>query len=218
MQIKTVLLDLDGTLTDSGPGIMNSVMYAAQKLCIKVMDPSSLRCFIGPPLKEQFAEFFSLSEEESVQALAYYREYYRQKGIFENSVYKGIPALLEGIKKAGLYTAVATSKPEEFAKTIIEHFGLSSQFDFVGGSLMDGGRTNKAEVIEYVLKICHIKERDQVLMIGDREHDIIGAKAAGVHSMGVLYGYGTREELVRAGAQYLADTPQEALDIILHAQ
>lgn len=215
MEIKTVLFDLDGTLTDSGPGIMAGVQYVLKKYGMEVDDLSRLRCFIGPPLKEQFREFCGFSEEEGARAVEYYREYYRDKGIFENEVYDGIPELLQELKAAGLKVIMATSKPETFAVTIAEHFGISRYFDFIGGSLMDGSRTKKSEVIEYVLDEAGVYERSTVLMIGDRDYDILGAKEAGVHSMGVLYGYGSREELMAAGADFIVEEPQDALRYIV---
>ena len=147
--------------------------------------------------------------------MEYYREYYRDKGIFENEVYDGIPELLQELKAAGLKVIMATSKPETFAVTIAEHFGISRYFDFIGGSLMDGSRTKKSEVIEYVLDEAEVYDRSTVLMIGDRDYDILGAKEAGVHSMGVLYGYGSREELMAEGADFIVEEPQDALRYIV---
>lgn len=214
MDIKTVLFDLDGTLTDSGMGILNAVQYALKKMGVEVDDRESLREFIGPPLKEQFQKFLNISEEEGAQAVVFYREYYTDKGIFENEVYQGIPELLKALKEAGKSIVMATSKPEKFAKIIAEHFEIAPYFDFIGGSLMDGRRTKKSEVIEYVLEACNVEDRETVLMIGDRDYDILGAKTAGVHSMGVLYGYGSRAELEDAAAEYIAATPEEILQII----
>lgn len=214
MKIKTVLFDLDGTLTDSGPGIINGVQYALKKYGMEVDDLSRLRCFIGPPLHKQFEEFCGFSEEEGKRAVAYYREYYSVTGLFENEVYEGIPELLQTLRKAGIQTAMATSKPEKYALMIADHFNLTKYFDFIGGSMMDGNRTKKAEVIEYVLEACGVEDRDTVLMVGDREHDIIGAKEAGVHSAGVLYGYGTLEELEKVDAGCIIKTPAELLDVI----
>ncbi|PWJ51887.1 HAD family hydrolase [Faecalicatena contorta] len=210
MEIKTVLFDLDGTLTDSGTGITNSVNYALKKYGMEVENPSKLRHFIGPPLKEQLRVHCGISEEESNQAVAYYREYYTEKGIFENEVYEGIPELLQALKSAGKTVIMATSKPEKYAKIIADHFNISQYFDFIGGSLMDGTRTKKSEVIEYALKECKIQDRESTLMIGDRRYDIQGAKELNIHSMGVLYGYGTREELESAGADIIIKTPGEA--------
>lgn len=206
MEIKTVLFDLDGTITDSGPGILNSVQYALKKMGMEVEDREKLRRFIGPPLKEEFKKFCGLSEAEGVHAVALYREYYTEKGIFENEVYDGIPEVLKSLKEEGKTVIMATSKPEKFAKIIADHFHLTSYFDFIGGSMMDGQRTEKSEVIAYVLDACGVKDRSTVLMIGDRDYDILGAKAVGVHSMGVLYGYGSRQELENAGAEYIVET------------
>lgn len=214
MTIKTVLFDLDGTLTDSGPGIMNSVQHALKKYGMEVDDISELRSFVGPPLAKQFELFCGFSEEESKQAVEHFREYYVDKGIFENSVYEGIPEVLKTLKKKGYQLLVATSKPEHLAHIVLDHFQLSQYFDFIGGSYMDLTRTKKSEVIEYVLEQCNCTEREQILMIGDTSYDMIGAKQAGVHSMGVEYGYGTKEELVNAGAELLAKTPKDILDFL----
>lgn len=214
MQIDTILFDLDGTLTDSGEGIMNSVEYALEKYGIKVEDREQLRAFVGPPLAEQFSKFCGFSAEEGHRAVDVYREYYQEKGIFENSVYEGIPEVLETLKSRGYKICMATSKPEKYAKLIAEHFDFAKYFDVIAGSLMDGGRVNKNEVIEYVLEQCGATDREKVLMIGDRCYDIIGAKKAGTHSMGVLFGYGSREELEEAGADLIAETPADIAKLI----
>ena len=216
MKITTVLLDLDGTITDSGPGIMNSVRHALKKIGMEHASEEELRRFIGPPLKTQFMEFCGVSAEKADWLVEQYREYYKVKGIFENSVYDGIEELLKGLKAAGMKVMMATSKPEKFAKIIAEHFEFAQYFDFIGGACMDETRTKKLEVIEYVLESCGIKERDSVLMVGDRSYDIEGAHQAGMKAMGVLYGYGTMEELEIAGADYIVETPEEALNIILN--
>ncbi|HAX50786.1 HAD family hydrolase [Muricomes intestini] len=215
MEIKTVLFDLDGTLTDSGPGIINSVKYALKKCGIEVSDPDGLRSFIGPPLKEQFKWYCGFSEKESSRAVEFYREYYKEKGIFENEVYEEIPELLQTLKQAGKTIIMATSKPEYFARIIADHYHLSEYFDFMGGSLMNETRTKKSEVIEYVLEECQIQDRSSTMMIGDRDYDIKGAKESGICSMGVLYGYGSKEELENAGADIIIDEPMEAAEYIL---
>ena len=215
MNYKTAIFDLDGTVTDSGPGSMNAIRYAVKKRGLPETSEEVLRSFIGPPLKEQFIKFCGFSEEEGARAVEHYREYYRDRGIFENEVYEGVPELLRELKDAGLTVIMATSKPETFAVTIAEHFEISLYFDFIGGSLMDGRRTKKSEVIEYVLEGAGVTDRSTVLMIGDRDYDILGAKEAGVHSMGVLYGYGPREELEAAGADFLVERPEDALAYIL---
>lgn len=208
MKITTILFDLDGTLTDSGEGIMNCVRYAVEKFGMEIGE-NQLPGFVGPPLCQHFQEVCGVGEEAGKQLVSLYRERYTELGIFENKVYPGITGLLEMLKKQGYTICMATSKPENFAVQIAEHFQFAQYFDVIGGSLMDGSRVDKKEVIEYVLETCRIKNREQVLMVGDRSHDIIGAKNAGIHSMGVLFGYGSREELEEAGAEYIAATPED---------
>ena len=170
-----ILFDLDGTLTDSALGITNSVAYSLKKYGIEVADRTELYKFIGPPLQESFEKYYSFSPEEAKRAVEYYREYYREKGIFENVVYEGIESLLKMLYASGKTLLVATSKPEEFAKTILKHFNLEKYFTYIAGANMDGTRTKKDEVICYALQNGHISDRSKVLMVGDREHDILGA-------------------------------------------
>lgn len=217
MKYTIALFDLDGTITDSGPGIINSIRYALEKYRLPVPEEKVLRTFIGPPLKEQFQAVCGLSEEESARMVETYHEYFTEKGIFENSVYRGVPEMLERLKEAGVRILMATAKPEKFARRIAEHFDFAKYFEFIGGACMDGRRTDKYEVIEYVIDQCGIseEERKRAVMIGDRSHDMIGAGKAGIHSLGILYGYGDREELEAAGAELIADTPEEACTLIL---
>ena len=209
-----ILFDLDGTLTDPGIGITNSVMHALKKYGIEVEDRASLYKFIGPPLIDSFEKYFGFSHEEAVKSVDYYREYYKDKGIYENLVYDGIENLLVSLYEKGKKIILATSKPEPFAKEILRHFGLDKYFLFAAGSTMDETRTNKAEVIEYALSECGITDKTSVVMVGDREHDIIGANKNGIDSIGVLFGYGSREELETAGAAYIAETVEEILNYI----
>lgn len=206
--------DLDGTITDSSLGITNSVMYALKKYGIEEKDRSRLYRFIGPPLNFSFREYYGFSEEEAWEAVKYYREYYQDTGIFENRVYDGFEEMLKELKAAGKKMIVATSKPEPYARRIIEHFGLSGYFDYVAGMELDGDRGTKTEVIRYALKKCCIKDTEKVLMVGDREHDVTGAKETGLACLGVLYGFGTREELEEAGADYIAEKPGDILRFI----
>lgn len=210
----TFFFDLDGTITDSAPGITNSVIYALKKYGIEETDYKKLCRFIGPPLPVSFQEYYGFSKEQSWEAVEYYREYYRDKGILENSVYDGFEETVKKLKAAGKRLVVATSKPELFARRIIEYFGLSPYFDYIAGMELDGGRGTKTEVINYAFEACHMKEKTKVLMIGDREHDVIGAHAAGIDCLGVLYGFGTREELEAAGADYIIERPEEILRFI----
>mgnify|MGYP000453762557 CR=1 FL=1 len=215
MSFKYILLDLDGTLTDPAIGITNSIMYALEKFGIRVNDRSELYSFIGPPLQESFMRFFGFSEADAVRAVEYYREYYRDKGIFENLVYDGVEDLLQLLKEKGRTVILATSKPELFARQILEHFDLAEYFDFVAGSELDGRRVHKDEVIRYALDACKISDLAKAIMIGDREYDIIGARKIGIKSLGVLYGYGDRKELEVAGADYILDTVAELKDFLL---
>lgn len=214
MRYITAIFDLDGTITDSGQGIMNAIRYAVKKHGLPEISEEVLRSFIGPPLKEQFQSVFGLSEEEGAVMVATYREYYSDKGIFENRVYDGAAEMLERLKTAGVRILMATSKPEKYAKQIAEHFGFDMYFDFIGGACMDGRRTDKYEVIEYVLESCTVV-RETAVMIGDRSHDMIGARKSGLNSIGVLYGYGSKEELEKAGALELAALPADVAKIVL---
>lgn len=209
MDYKYILFDLDGTVTDPGIGITNSVMHALRKFGIIEEDRSRLYKFIGPPLADSFRQFYEFSEEETARGIEYYREYFTDKGIFENEVYEGMEELLAVLNRQGRKLIIATSKPEVFAERILEHFHLDSYFSFVAGATMDEKRVKKAEVIAYALESCGISDLSGVLMIGDRKHDVIGAHEAGVDVMGVLHGYGSREELEKAGADYIAENVEE---------
>lgn len=202
---KTVLFDLDGTLTDPGLGITNSVAYALKRYGIEVQDREALYAFIGPPLNDSFKRYYNFSDEKAMEAIWVYREYFREKGIFENEVYDGIIQLLQKIKASGRKTVLATSKPEEFAVRILEHFGLAEYFDVIAGASMDEKRNKKGDVIKYALEKGGLTAEDAV-MIGDREHDVYGARENGIDTIGVLYGYGSKDELEKAGAVHIAET------------
>lgn len=209
-----VLFDLDGTLTDSAPGITNSIAYALEKFGITVEDKSELFKFIGPPLKESFHEFYGFNDEECAKAIAAQREYFTEKGMFENSVYDGIKDVLQDLKVEGKKVFLATSKPEPFAITILEHFGLSQYFDFIAGATLDGSRSTKKDVIAHVLKENGITDTKDVVMVGDRRHDIVGAAENNLDSIGVLFGYGNRAELEAAGATHIVKTPWDILTVV----
>lgn len=205
---QSILFDLDGTLTDAAPGITNSVKYALSKFGIDETDDNKLRKFLGPPLISSFMEFYGFSKEKAQKAVEYYREYFVPHGIFENEVYSGIPKLLQKLKADGKTLIIATSKPETFAVQIAEHFEIDSYFDLIAGSNLDNTRSKKAQVIEYALKTLGILDRAHAVMIGDREHDIKGAKKTGLRSIGVLYGYASPGELENAGADFTANSPE----------
>ena len=203
------LFDLDGTLTDPGIGITNSVMYALKQYGIHVSDRSRLYRFIGPPLKDSFMRYYGFSEEQALEAVEHYRVYFRAGGIFENTVYPGIPQMLQELRDQGKTIVLATSKPQEFALQILEHFDLLPWFDLVQGATMDGRISQKADVIAALLQKMEPERKDQILMVGDREHDILGARANSLDSAGVLWGYGSAEELKKAGADHLVSTPAQ---------
>ncbi|EOI00152.1 hypothetical protein UAW_00166 [Enterococcus haemoperoxidus ATCC BAA-382] len=215
MQYKTILFDLDGTITDSGEGIINSVRYALKKMNLEELNQTELYSFIGPPLDDSFKKLVQLSDHSTELAVSYYREYYQTKGMYENQVYKGIVEVLTALKQAGCNLYIATSKPEIYAKQILAHFDLESYFVGIYGASLDGARSKKADVIRYALKSAKITDLNESLMIGDRSHDIVGAKENGLSCMGVLYGFGDRAELESAGADYIAVTPEEIEEIIL---
>lgn len=211
---NTILFDLDGTLTDSSPGIINSVIYALNKYGIDATDNPKLKKFLGPPLVDSFKDYFDFSDEKAAEAVTFYREYFSTKGLLENNVYSGITELLDELKSLGKKLIVATSKPEPFTYRILEHFDLMKYFDFVAGSNLDNTRSKKAEVISYALSSCNITDLSDVVMIGDREHDIIGANQIGIDSIGVLYGYGSLQELEAAGATHIAENTKVLLKIV----
>lgn len=210
----TILFDLDGTLTDPGEGITNSVAYALDKYGIDVQDKRELYKFIGPPLVDSFMKYYGFDEDKALQAVEYYREYFRNKGIFENEVYEGVEDMLRRLHADGKRIVLATSKPEEFALRILEHFELKKYFTVVAGASMDSSRSKKGDVIAYALSMCGNVDKSTVVMVGDREHDIIGAKENALASIGVLYGYGNEEELQNSGADFIAATPEDILKLI----
>lgn len=211
---KYILFDLDGTVTDPETGITLSVAHALKHFGIEVEDVSSLRKFIGPPLHDSFIDFYGFSREKAMEAVDKYRERFSVTGIFENEPYEGIHQLLAELKEAGYTLAIASSKPEVFTKRIIEHFELAPYFTEVCGSELDGSRTDKAEVITYALEKLGSPTVENVVMVGDRKHDILGAKKNGLTSIGVLYGFGDEAELRGAGADHIAATVSDIAPII----
>ena len=200
-----LLFDLDGTLTDPKEGITTSVQYALSSLGIVVENLDDLCCFIGPPLTDSFAEYYGLNPEQTQAAILKYRERFSVTGLYENEIYPGIADMLEALEAAGKTLLVATSKPQVFAELILEHFAIRQYFSFVGGSGLDGSRNTKGEVIAHVLSECGISDVAQAVMIGDRKHDVQGAKEHGMEAVGILFGYGDRTELEQAGADWIAE-------------
>lgn len=210
-----LLFDLDGTLTDPFEGITKSVQYALNTFGIADEPLEKLKKFIGPPLKESFMEFYGFSEEDGIKAVEKYRERFSVTGIFENRLYDGIPEMLQGLKASGYVLAIASSKPTVFVEQILEHFHIKNDFDNVTGSFLDGRRTKKSEVIEAVVADLGISDRGKALMIGDRYHDVEGAKEAGMDCAGVAFGYGGRQELEAAGAVAVVDSVEALREWLL---
>ncbi len=225
MRKKYILLDLDGTITDSSEGITKSVQYALEKMGITENDDAVLKRYIGPPLNESFTRFHGLSESDSLKAVSYYRERYAITGIYENRLFDGITDFLSGLKKEGYIVALATCKPEIYVPTILKHFDIEQYFDVAVGSELEGGkRRHKDDVIEEVLKqimdMKSIAESDIALvkadsiMIGDRKDDILGAKDAGIESIGLRYGFAEKDELENAGADYILENVGDILPFL----
>ncbi len=211
---NTLLFDLDGTLTDSAPGIINCYRHALASMGFN--EPENIMRVVGPPLYDSFTKLCGMDSEQVQEAVRIYRKRYAETGLFENAVYDGIPEMLRRLKNEGRKMLVATSKPEIFAVRILEKFQLAEYFDIIGGADINGSRNEKYEVIEYVLSRAGITDRSSTLMIGDRSHDIIGAKKCGLPCMAVLWGYGNNKEFTENGADIIVNTPQEAADIIIH--
>lgn len=201
-----ILFDLDGTLTDPKLGITSCVQYALHSFGIEEPNLDKLEPFIGPPLKDSFMEFYGFDEKKAEKAVAKYRERFQDTGLFENEIYPGIRGMLQNLKKRGMHLAVASSKPTVYVERILEHFKIRKYFQVVVGSELDGSRVNKDEVVQEALSqlfLGGLVEKDKVYMVGDRKFDVEGARAQGVESVGVSYGYGSLEELKEAGADYI---------------
>ena len=210
MRYDAVLFDLDGTLTESEPGITSSIRYAIERLGLPAPDEATLRTLIGPPLMEGLMNL-GLEEATAREGVRIYRERFSVEGWCDNSVYTGIPALLRTLKARGVYVALATAKPEKFARMILEHFGIARYFDKVSAVRMDQMHADKADLIRDALPPGAVR----AAMVGDRLYDMRGAKACGVEAIGVLYGYGSREELESAGADYVAGTVRDLTGYLL---
>ncbi len=215
MTYERIVFDLDGTLTDPAVGITGGVRYALGKFGIQEESWEKLCAFIGPPLKESFQKFYGFTPEQIQKATMFYREYYGRQGKFENKVYDGIPQMLGNLHAAGKHLYVATYKGEGTAREILDYFGLASCFDGIAGQRMGSEELRKAQMIEEILEQCKVSDKSRAVMVGDRRHDVEAARESGVHSIGVLYGYGSREELSGAGAEVLAADVKELERVLL---
>ena len=212
----TIAFDLDGTLTDSSPGLTLSFRYAMRKLGIPDESRESLKRFIGPPLREEFQREYGISAEESNKALALFREYFSVYGWWDNKLYDGAAELLSDLKKSGKRIILASSKPEVFAVQILKLFGIYDYFDFIGAATLDKKRATKIEVLEYALEACGAKADglDGVILIGDTKFDVEGANSVGIDSLAVLYGFGNEEEILKESPTYIAKTVDEIRNYI----
>jgi phosphoglycolate phosphatase len=210
--MPAIYFDLDGTLTDPKIGITRSIQYALQKLDLLVPSQDELTWCIGPPLRDSFVIMLG-GDKHADLAVSLYRERFGDVGLYENSLYPGIKDVLTTLDRAGRRMFVATSKAAVFAVRIIDHFGLTGHFERVFGAELDGTRVHKTDLLAHALETSGVKA-SQALMIGDRSHDMIGAKNNGIDAIGVLYGYGSQEELIAAGASHVCATPQAVLDHI----
>lgn len=212
---NTILFDLDGTLTEPKLGITKSIQYSLKHFGIFENNLDNLEKFIGPPLKDSFKEYYNFNESDASTAVEKYREYFSDKGIFENKVYTGIVELLKKLYSEEKDLIIATSKPTVFAKRILKHFNIDKYFKFVAGSNLDGTRSKKSEVILYALNQGNYCDRDKIIMVGDRKYDIVGAKEAKIDSIGVLYGYGSYGELQKEKPEYIVKNIDELSKILV---
>ena len=209
---KYFFFDLDGTLCDTGEGVLNGVIFALSHFGINVTDKASLGGFMGPPLDDSFRRFFGFNDEQASEAVKIYREYYSETGVLEFTPYDGIKELLISLKNDGRKLFVATSKPVFYANKVLDKFGFSKYFDGIYGSEFDGTRSKKIDVLRYAVVQSGISDLNEGVMIGDREYDIIGAKTVGLESVGILFGYGSREEFEACGADHIFAKPSEIYD------
>lgn len=200
MSYSAILFDLDGTLTDSGPGIKNAVSYALRALGYPVPDREALSTFIGPPLTAEFRRFCGMDQATSEEATRLFRVYYHETGVYENAPYPGAAACLAALRDAGKSLAVATSKPQQLAELVLQHFDLARYFTAICGASMDESHNRKPEIVADALRALRVTDPRTAILVGDRFHDIAGAQANGIDSLGVLHGYGSRAELEEAGA------------------
>jgi len=212
---STIFFDLDGTLTRSGDGIMNGVAYALRSIGIEEDRREVLQSFIGPPLIRRFMEVYGVDQDTAKELQAIYRKYYTETGVYENALYEGVPEMLSRFRDAGRTLVIATSKPHMYVDIVVDRFGIREYFDFIASADLDAGRSTKTQVLDYAFGSLQITDRSAVILVGDRMYDAIGAREAGIDCMGVLYGYGSREELEREGVICIAETVPEIASILL---
>ena len=211
MEKKIILFDLDGTLTDSGEGILNCGEIVLRHFGLDVPSRENMRCMVGPPLSESFLRF-GVKQEDIAEAIEIYRAHYTKEGIFQNFPYPGIRQLLQKLHSQGHTLCVATSKPEYMAKIILEHFELAGYFHLICGASNDSVRSTKSEVIAYLLEM--LPTRENIIMVGDTVYDVVGAAEFGIPAVGVAWGYGSVSEMLTSGATAVAYSTQELFDLL----
>lgn len=215
MSYSVILFDLDGTLTDSAPGILNAVTYALKELGCPVPPRQELYRFVGPPLTESFRRFCGMDQREAEEATRVFRVYYHRTGVYENAPYPGVEDFLQALRDRGKTLAVATSKPQHLAELVLSHFGLAGYFTAICGASLDESHNRKPQVVADALAACKVTDKSSALLVGDRLHDVEGAALNGIDSLGVLHGYGSREELAGAGATYVCEGFADARRLLL---
>ena len=213
---KTILFDLDGTLTDSAPGVTNSIRYALSKFGITEDDPRKLLRFIGSGLDDSFREIYSFSDQQASDAVDYYREYFREIGINEHTIYPGIKDLLSDLSEQGCRLCTATLKPKIFTEIILKHYEIFDVLQVIGAPDLSEKRINKSVIIKRVLEKLPNVNLSETVMVGDRDHDIEGAKENGIASIAVSWGYGSEEEIRNSDPDYIANNVKGLRDILTH--
>lgn len=214
MQVRNILFDLDGTLTDPGEGIVKCFEYALSRLKRQCPPKNELGRFIGPPIRPAFGELLQSKDARLIEeAVAIYRERFASVGLYENEVYAGVPKMLSGLRVAGYRLYVATSKPLVYALQVLRHFSLDFHFNDVQGNELDGRLDDKADLVRELVERNRLTAGG-TLMVGDRHHDVIAARRNGLRCVGVTYGYGSTEELAAAGAEHIVDSPDAVLELI----
>jgi phosphoglycolate phosphatase len=202
----TLFFDMDGTISESHEGITKSIQYALRLEGVSIADPAKLNHFVGPPLEESFEKHYGYDGEQLARAIGNFRAHYQKDGYMMQQIYPGMAALIRRLKDSGASLAIATSKPTKYAKIILEQYGILDLFDYVAGAKPDRSRVKKTDVLTHGLDMMGVKSPENALMIGDREHDIFAAKQLGTGSVGVLFGYGTREVLESYHPDFIAET------------
>ncbi|MDR1933082.1 MAG: HAD hydrolase-like protein [Spirochaetales bacterium] len=214
MKYTHVLFDLDGTLTDPFEGVVNSLRFALARFGIREEEEAVFRQFIGPPLEKTFRDYYRLSADDTQRAVGYYREYYAEKGVYENKLYEGIDGVLQALRNKNIHCSVATSKLRESAVKALQNFHLDAYFLCVAGSRPDGTLSEKEDIIRFIISE-YKPEKNKTIMVGDRKYDIEGARKNGIESAAVSYGYGSREELEKENPAYFCDSPRDLLRVLI---